>query len=295
MKSSVHPYTPSVLVVGFHHARGPEIELCISNNALDHIDQDDCALLPFMALSDGAHLSTEDFSYFTLRQSPTETEPAVSIFGISCIRQLDSNLLINRPDEVTRSTVQKAVVVLIREPRQCGLVRERLSVVTTAWFAQRDFTDVEILRRFHDSLVENVGGLNRQPKNESLGMSDWIVNARRRNPLTVTPGLSLREMIHEFKHNTLVLFKCLLLQPKLRTDSKKAKHTKDKRQEFIFLESALALTAADRRWINLLTQTINDTWDDAHPEQPKTHGYLGSEEFIRLQFEEYLLALLSSM
>lgn len=60
------------------------------------------------------------------------------------------------------------------------------------------------------------------------------------------------------------------------------------------LRSALALTAADRRWINFLVQTINETWDDAHPEQPKTHGYLGSEEFIRLQFEEYLLALLSS-
>lgn len=28
-------------------------------------------------------------------------------------------------------------------------------------------------------------------------------------------GLSLREMIHEFKYQTLVLFKCLLLQPKV--------------------------------------------------------------------------------
>lgn len=42
-------------------------------------------------------------------------------------------------------------------------------------------------------------------------------------------------------------------------------------------------------------QTISDTWDDAHPERPKAHGYLGSDEFIRLQFEEYLLALLSCM
>lgn len=59
------------------------------------------------------------------------------------------------------------------------------------------------------------------------------------------------------------------------------------------MRSALSLTAADRRWIDFLTQTINETWDDAHPDRPKTHGYLGSEEFIRLQFEEYLLALLS--
>lgn len=61
------------------------------------------------------------------------------------------------------------------------------------------------------------------------------------------------------------------------------------------LRSALALSTADRRWIDLLTQIINETWDDAHPERPKTLGYMGSEEFIRLQFEEYLLALLSCM
>lgn len=52
---------------------------------------------------------------------------------------------------------------------------------------------------------------------------------------------------------------------------------------------------ADRRWIDVLTQIVNETWDDAHPSRPKTLGFMGSEEFIRLQFEEYLLALLSSM
>lgn len=52
---------------------------------------------------------------------------------------------------------------------------------------------------------------------------------------------------------------------------------------------------ADRRWIDLLTQIVNDTWDEEHPSRPKTLGFMGSEEFIRLQFEEYLLALLSSM
>ncbi len=61
------------------------------------------------------------------------------------------------------------------------------------------------------------------------------------------------------------------------------------------LRSALALSTADRRWIDFLTQAVNDTWDDAEPTRPKTYGYAGSEEFIRLQFEEYLLALLSSM
>lgn len=61
------------------------------------------------------------------------------------------------------------------------------------------------------------------------------------------------------------------------------------------LRNALALSAADRRWIDFLTQTISATWDENNPSRPKTLGYMGSEEFIRLQFEEYLLALLSAV
>ncbi|KKY28293.1 putative avl9 protein [Phaeomoniella chlamydospora] len=59
------------------------------------------------------------------------------------------------------------------------------------------------------------------------------------------------------------------------------------------LKSALSLSAADRRWIDFLAQTVVDTWDPSNPSRPNTMGYMGSEEFIRLQFEEYLLALLS--
>jgi hypothetical protein len=61
------------------------------------------------------------------------------------------------------------------------------------------------------------------------------------------------------------------------------------------LRAALALTVPDRRWIDFLTQTVNDTWDETNPGRPNTLGYAGSEEFIRLQFEEYLLALLSAV
>jgi hypothetical protein len=61
------------------------------------------------------------------------------------------------------------------------------------------------------------------------------------------------------------------------------------------LRAALALSVSDRRWIDFITQSVNDTWDEANPGRPKTMGYIGSEEFIRLQFEEYLLSLLSSV
>src|SRR5690606_26867162 len=61
------------------------------------------------------------------------------------------------------------------------------------------------------------------------------------------------------------------------------------------LRSALALTASDRRWIDYLTQEVNETWDEANPNRPTTLRYVGSEEFIRLQFEEYILALIASV
>jgi len=61
------------------------------------------------------------------------------------------------------------------------------------------------------------------------------------------------------------------------------------------LRNALILSTPDRRWIDFLTQTVYDSWDESNPSRPKDHGYAGSEEFIRMQFEEYLLAMLSAV
>lgn len=120
------------------NARGPEIELWLgAEEGTDPAADNDWSLLPFMALSDGAHASTEDYSYFTLRHAQTPTEPATSLFGISCTRQLDASKLIDRPAEVTRSTVQKAVVVISNSPQHFGAIKAQLSVVTQLWFAQR--------------------------------------------------------------------------------------------------------------------------------------------------------------
>lgn len=143
--------------------------------------------------------STEDFSYFTLLRPARPDAPATSLFGISCTRQMDSSQLLVRPPDVTRSTVQKAVVVIADTPQYFGMLRESLSVVTQAWFAQREFTDTDILRRFQESLAEERerGALNRdEDRDQYLGMS-------------------LRELVREFRWQTLVLLKCCLLQPKV--------------------------------------------------------------------------------
>jgi hypothetical protein len=111
---------------------------------------------------------------------------------------MDAAALLSRPADVTRSTVQKAVVVIADSPQEFGLLRERLRVVTKAWFAQREFRDTEILRRFQESLAEERerGGGEEEDREDYLGMS-------------------LRELVREFRWQTLVLFKCCLLQPKV--------------------------------------------------------------------------------
>lgn len=112
---------------------------------------------------------------------------------------MDASLLIDRPPDVTRSTVQKAVVVIADNPQSFGTVKERLSVVTHAWFDQRDFRDTEILKRFQDSLADEK---ERGMLSDEEGRDTYL-------------GMSLREMVHEFKWQTLVLLKCCLLQPKV--------------------------------------------------------------------------------
>lgn len=49
-------FSPLVTVVGFHHARGPEVETWFgADEGIDPAIKYNWPLLPFMALSDGAH------------------------------------------------------------------------------------------------------------------------------------------------------------------------------------------------------------------------------------------------
>ncbi|CAK7275227.1 hypothetical protein SEPCBS57363_006573 [Sporothrix epigloea] len=396
--SSTHGFTPLLCVVDFHHARGPEAEMWFgaSNVAQDPAVHYNWPLLPFMALSDGAHASTEEFSYFTLLKPAAADTPATSLFGIACTRQIDAAQLRNRPADVTRSTVQKAVVIIADSPQYFGMLKERLSIVTKAWFDQREFTDVDILRRFQEALAEEkargtLGGGGLRAANEEEDRDQYL-------------GMSLRELVHEFRWQTLVLLKCCLLQPKMLFFGSRCEHLcmmqfslvslipgllrnlqdcagpelnsysenlkkpttlrtsdrgslltymglplqifgkgslfgpytplqqldvladvgtksyvvgstnslllqqRDRYSDILInlddktvnitstaLRTALQLSASDRRWMDFITQEVNDTWDEANPGRPKTMGYVGSEEFIRLQFEEYLLSLLSAV
>ncbi|SPQ25100.1 ba6e927e-dfe2-4ec7-aa57-a27d465c8e43 [Thermothielavioides terrestris] len=369
-KSARQPFVPLVCVVDFHHARGPEVETWFGvDEGRDPAAEYDWTLLPFMALSDGAHALTENFSYFTLLRPATDSAPATSLFGISCTRQIDAAQLLVRPADVTRSTVQKAVVVIADSPQYFGMLRERLSVVTKAWFAQREFTDVEILRRFQESLAdEQERGLMHedQDRDQYLGLSlrelpKMLFFGTRCERLCLTqfslisliPGLlrnlqdsagpdldsyekslSTPTSLKTSDRNSLLAYMGLPLQifgkgslfgpytPLQQLDiladfgtksyivgstNSLLLQQKDRYSDILInldegtinitspsLRAALQLSTPDRRWIDFITQNVNDTWDDANPSRPKTMGYVGSEEFIRLQFEEYLLSLISA-
>ena len=81
--------------------------------------------------------SEEELSYFTLKDPATDETAASSLFGISCTRQLDANELVHKPPDVTRSFVQKAIVVVVDSPYMFDKISQKLSAVTKAWFAQK--------------------------------------------------------------------------------------------------------------------------------------------------------------
>ncbi|KAI8983831.1 AVL9/DENND6 domain-containing protein [Pilobolus umbonatus] len=146
----------AILVVGFHHAYGPIVEFCIPplpyhntgtkiQKSLEKLElPEEWNFLPFLALPDGAHQKDEDFAYFHLPPVPGWTVAETTLFGISCNRQIASKDLLVKTPDITRSIVQKAVVVLAKQPI-FGPLRQKLAVITAAWFNQRDFTKLEIL------------------------------------------------------------------------------------------------------------------------------------------------------
>lgn len=108
-----------------HHQHGPIVEFAYppfpgqkETDSLDQVETpEEWSFLPFLALPDGAHLSDEDFTYFHL--PPVKSNPDIqgTLFGISCNRQIAASELVNKTADITRSTVQKAIVVLAKQVR----------------------------------------------------------------------------------------------------------------------------------------------------------------------------------
>lgn len=182
------PLVLGIALVDFNHLVGPKIEFCRGDI---FEDEEISKILPFLALPDGAHLTTEDYTYFHL--VPSSPNPS-TIFGISCNRQIAASALLVKDIDVTRSIVQKAVVVLASKP-VFGPIRDRLGVVTLALFEQKNFMELDILDEFYSSLDLSLKG--------QLTASGLYM------------GTSLRDLVHTFRQRTLILLKALMLQKRI--------------------------------------------------------------------------------
>ncbi|SCW04206.1 LAFE_0H08416g1_1 [Lachancea fermentati] len=209
--SSVEEVIFGLCLVDFHHSRGPEIEY--SYGLPEGADASELwPYLPFQALPDGSHSFEETFTYFTLLYNHKEQcgpprggaaeipddqlEDFTTLFAISCSRQIKSEELIRKSEDVTRSTVQKAVVVVSRKPI-FGQIKDKLSIITNAFFLQRDFSNKSIIDTLYGNLTSmyNLSNLNDEGH--------------------LYVGLCLRRIVYDFKRDVLTILKAILLERRI--------------------------------------------------------------------------------
>lgn len=211
-------------VVDFNHLQGPIVEWAHPPELASSDHADLTSSLPFCALPDGSHLSDEDFAHFHLL-CPS-ISPHSTVFGISCNRQIAADKLLVKGKDVTRSTVQKAVVVLARQPVFAPL-RDKLGIVTRAYFAQGDLAERGILVDFYDTLDAGLraaglrGDEGEENDSPTSGSGQEVEGApppaaaQDLREGVMYMGTSLRELIYKFRFKTLILVKLLLLQRRI--------------------------------------------------------------------------------
>lgn len=389
-----------VLLVNFHHSKGPEIEY--SHGLPTNVDASNVwPYLPFQALPDGSHSFEETFTYFTLvfnektgEGPPPEGSAAITdeeaddyttLFAISCSRQIKTEELANKEEDMTRSTVQKAIVVVARRPI-FGQIKDKLSIITNAFFLQRDFTNKSII----DTLHANLAAMYRTGTIEDEAHMYVGLCLRRgmhdfgRGVLTILKAILLEKKIlfygsdvealcnlqfgfislipnltsnlqdcgspklHSYRHNltmadsfkssdrqSVLKFLGFPLQifgegglfspysPLQQMDDLESPSTKfyvagtsnslllerkaqicdilvnvDKHSIEILsgdksLQNALQLTSHDKRWIDSINSIVSETWNENDYTTPRNLQFEGSEDFIRWQFEDYLIGMVS--
>ncbi|CAH1115417.1 unnamed protein product [Psylliodes chrysocephalus] len=182
-----------VLVIGFHHKRGCQVEYSFPELVPGHPNE--CPpgwkYLPTLALPDGSHNYDEDTVFFHL---PSLTKPMQTIYGISCFRQIPVEKIKNKTSDITRGTVQKSVCVLSRVPLY-GQIQVKICLITHAYFDEGDFSQVSILKDTYYHL------------NAVMTQSDSL-----QQPFV---GLSARDFVLQWKHKAVLLFKLMLLEKRV--------------------------------------------------------------------------------
>lgn len=186
-----------IVVVGFHHKKGCQVEFSYPPLMPDeghdsNVLPEEWKYLPFLALPDGAHNYQEDTVFFHL---PPLSGDMKCVYGVSCYRQIEAKALKVRQADVTRETVQKSVCVLSRVPLY-GLLQAKLQLITHAYFEEKDFSQISILKELYEHMNGSLRGSSLEGSQVYL-------------------GLSPRDLILHFRHKVLILFKLILLEKKV--------------------------------------------------------------------------------
>eukprot|EP00128_Syssomonas_multiformis_P009472 Colp12_sorted_trinity150504_noHs@17514 len=183
-----------VLLVCFHHQYGPMVEYAYpplpmeKGRAVLPVEWKD---LPFISLPDGVHHFEQEYTYFIVADPENKGK---KLFGVACYRQMESQKLVNRGPDITRSTVQKSICVLTSLPL-FGYVRTKTEMVTHAFFEQYDFSKKELLEELYNSL--------------------HVALAKQVDATQLYLALPLQNLLRTFKHELILIFKLLLLECKV--------------------------------------------------------------------------------
>lgn len=224
----------AVCVVDFHHQHGPEV-LWWKSNYVANYNPKLFLNLPFQALPDGLHLFEETFSNFnlvydfSLHQSIDNMQDMKSfsgdlrhlrtLFGCSCVRQVKTSALLEQEltenDQITRLTVQKAIVVISRNQPVFTKIKEKLAIVTRSFFEQQVFSDKQVL----NDLFENLNAVLKSSDQDSQkGFSQdriWLETNVSSQEEEFFVNLELKTSILAFKDKFLSIFKAMLLNKRI--------------------------------------------------------------------------------
>ncbi|XP_060161423.1 late secretory pathway protein AVL9 homolog isoform X3 [Globicephala melas] len=128
-------------------------------------------------------------------QLPRRNGNGATVYGISCYRQIEAKALKVRQADITRETVQKSVCVLSKLPLY-GLLQAKLQLITHAYFEEKDFSQISILKELYEHMNSSLGGTSLEGSQVYL-------------------GLSPRDLVLHFRHKVLILFKLILLEKKV--------------------------------------------------------------------------------
>ncbi|XP_053914750.1 late secretory pathway protein AVL9 homolog isoform X2 [Cuculus canorus] len=179
-----------IVVVGFHHKKGCQVEFSYPplKPGEGHNSQslpEEWKYLPFLALPDGAHNYQEDTVFFHL---PPRSGDQTTVYGVSCYRQIEAKALKVRQADITRETVQKSVCVLSQLPLY-GLLQAKLQLITHAYFEEKDFSKISILKELYDHMNNSLSSTSLERSQVYLGLSprDLVLHFRHKVLFYISP------------------------------------------------------------------------------------------------------------